>query len=491
MTNRIFISADHGMAIIYFLQSDVIPTLLAAGVEIVILTDDETKEKISQRFGYLAQSASQSKRITFEGLRLGKANKFATTHQPRIQWLLAYLRRTGGSWRINTEAMDSHIWEVWVENGWKFRLGIWIPAALAILVLRTFAFARNFLVRIQSRFVPSPNLYADLFASHKPDLVIASTAGWRLDRYLLREATLHHVPTMAAIVGWDNPSSYAIRGAPMDYATCWSQLQKDELVYGSDWNPARVHIGGIPSYDGYFRKDWQLSQDDYFRLHGLDPNRKLISYACSFVHFAPNYPNVEALAKLVSSDALVEPSQLLIRLHPSHFQDKPKIFADERERIFALEQQYPNVHVVKPIALGGSLGYYSGEDMDEKSSMMAHSDVLVTVYSTMVVETAVHDTPIVAAVIDVPGGWNKPKKFSLSLKKIGNWPTHKRFRDAKAGRVASNERELCEAINLYLKNPMLDAAERRKFIEDEITFTDATSGRRTAEYILKVLEGPK
>ena len=34
-----------------------------------------------------------------------------------------------------------------------------------------------------------------------------------------------------------------------------------------------------------------------------------------------------------------------------------------------------------------------------------------------------------------------------------------------------------------------EAAERRKFIEDEITFTDGTSGKRTAEYILKVLEG--
>jgi hypothetical protein len=196
---------------------------------------------------------------------------------------------------------------------------------------------------------------------------------------------------------------------------------------------------------------------------------------------------VEALAKLVSSDSLAEPSQLLIRLHPSHFQDKPKIFAEERERIFELEKNYPHVHVVKPVALGGSLGYYSGEDMDEKSSMMAHSDVLVTVYSTMVVETAFHDTPIVAAVIDVPGGWNKPKKYSLSLKKIGDWPTHKRFRDAKAGRVASNERELCEVINLYLKHPGLDATERRKFVEDEITFTDGTSGKRTAEFILKVL----
>ena len=480
MTKKIFISADHGMAIIYFLQSDVVPTLLAAGVEVVVLTDDETRDRIAQRF---AQPG-----LTFEGLKLKQANAYANGFKPRLQWLLAYLRRVGGSWRINTEAMDSHIWEVWVENGWKFRLGIWIPAALAILVLRTFASARKFLMRIQNRFTPRPNLYADLFALHKPDLVIASTAGWRLDRYLLREATLYNVPTMAAIVGWDNPSSYAIPGAPMDYATCWSQLQKDELVFGSDWQPDRVHIGGIPSYDGYFRKEWQLSKDGYFKLHGLDPKRKLISYACSFVHFAPNYPNVEALAKLVSSDSLAEPSQLLIRLHPSHFQDKPQIFAEERERIFALEKQYPNVHVVKPVPLGGSLGYYSGEDMDEKSSMMAHSDVLVTVYSTMVVETAAHDTPIVAAVIDVPGGWNKPKKYSLSLKRIGNWPTHKRFRDAKAGRVASNEKELCEVINLYLKNPSLDVAERRKFIEDEITFTDGTSGKRTAEFILKVLK---
>jgi CDP-glycerol glycerophosphotransferase (TagB/SpsB family) len=480
VSKTILISADHGMAIIYFLQSDVVPTLLEAGVEIVVLTDDETKDRIAQRFARPG--------LTFEGLRLKEASAYAGRVKPRLQWLLAYLRRVGGSWRINTEAMDSHIWEVWVENGWKFRLGIWIPAALAILALRTFAFARIFLVRIQNRFVPRPNLYADLFALHKPDLLIASTAGWRLDRYLLREAKLHSVPTMAAIVGWDNPSSYAIRGAPMDYATCWSQLQKDELVHGSDWDPGRVHIGGIPSYDGYFRKQWLLSKDEYFKLHGLDPDRKLISYACSFVHFAPNYPNVEALARLVASEALAGPSQLLVRLHPSHFQDKPRIFAEEREQIFALEKQYPNVHVVKPVALGGSLGYYGGEDMDEKSSMMAHSDVLVTVYSTMVVETAVHDTPIVAAVIDVPGGWKKPGKFSLSLKKIGNWPTHKRFREARAGRVAQNESELCDILNAYLQNPSLDAAERRRFIEDEITFTDGTSGRRTAAFILKVLE---
>ncbi len=90
-------------------------------------------------------------------------------------------------------------------------------------------------------------------------------------------------------------------------------------------------------------------------------------------------------------------------------------------------------------------------------------------------------------MIDTPGGWNVPKKYSLSLKKIGNWPTHKRFRNAKAGRVAENEDQLRDAINLYLTNPALDAAERFKFIKREITYTDATAGKRTAEYILKIL----
>ena len=469
------------MAIIYFLQSNVLPTLLDAGVEVIVLTDDETKDKIAQRFA--------QPNLIFEGLRLRKANDYAKNVRPRLQWLLAYLRRVGGSRRINTEAMDSHIWEVWVENSWKFRLGIWIPSALMILLLRNFSWARALLVRMQNYFIPDPGLYTDLFDKYNPDMVIASTPGWRMDRYLLRESARRGIPNMTVIVGWDNSSSYNISGADVSWATCWSQLQKDELVYGSDWDPEHVNIGGIPSYDGYFRKQWLMPRDEYFKLHGLDPNHKLISYASSFVHFTPNFPNIEALAKLVSSDSLAEPSQLLIRLHPSHFQDKPKIFAEERQRVFDLEKKYPHVHVVQPVALGGSLGYYGGEDMDEKSSMMAYSDVVVTVYSTMLVETAVHDTPMIAATIDVPGGWNKKGKFSLSLKEIGDWPTHKRFRDAKAGRVATNENELRDVLNMYLTDRTIDSAERRKFVEDEITFTDASSGKRTAKFILKVLGG--
>jgi CDP-glycerol glycerophosphotransferase (TagB/SpsB family) len=145
--------------------------------------------------------------------------------------------------------------------------------------------------------------------------------------------------------------------------------------------------------------------------------------------------------------------------------------------------------VVRPVPLGGSLGYYGGEDMDEKSSMMAYSDVMVTVYSTMLVETAVHDTPMIAAVIDSPGGWNTPGKYSLSLKDIGNWPTHDRFRKAGAGRVAATEAELRESLDFYLEESSRDAAQRKDFTRQEISFTDGSAGRRTAEFILRVLRG--
>jgi hypothetical protein len=144
--------------------------------------------------------------------------------------------------------------------------------------------------------------------------------------------------------------------------------------------------------------------------------------------------------------------------------------------------------VVEPVALGGDLGHYSGEDMPEKTSMMAYSDVFTTVYSTMCVETAIHNRPIVSVCFDAPGGWNKKGKFSLPLSEIGEWPTHQRFRKAGAGRVALDEAGLEEALNAYLQDPSLDSNLREKFICDEVTYTDGSAGRRTGLWLLSLLE---
>ena len=471
----IFISADHGLAIIYFLQSDVVKTLVEKGARVVVLTDDGLVEQIKQRFGMPG--------MIVEGLRYKTCQQYANAVQPSLQYWSNYVRRVGTSARINTEAMDSHMRQVEAEAQGTQRV-IATLARGVITLMRHSRPSRQCLVRWQRRYTPA--IYDDLFEKYQPDLVVSATYGWRNDRYLLRESVRRGIKTGAVIVGWDNPSSYGVPAAPLDFVTCWSEIQKQELVDGSDWNPANVNIGGIPSYDGYFRKEWLIPREEYFKLHGLDPKRKLISYASSFITFSPNYLNIEALARLVAGDELTEPCQLLIRLHPNHFMDEP-LYAGEREKVRELARSLPHVHVVEPVALGGDLGYYSGEDMPEKTSMMAYSDVFTTVYSTMCVETAIHDRPIVSVCIDTPGGWNKPHKFSLKLSKIGDWPTHQRFREAGAGRVAYDADQLKEHLNLYLADPELDGEKRRKFIKDEVTFTDGSAGRRTGEYLFSLI----
>ena len=482
MPTTIFISADHGLAVIYFLQTDVLPTLLEAGIEVVVLTDDALVNGIAARFGRPG--------LLFEGLRFAECRRYFQTVSPSQQYWLDFLRRAGGSYRVNLGAVEAYREQVRFEAK-GIRRAVFPVMEGVLKAIRSSKRLRKALVRRQARF--NPEIYKDLFEKYKPVMTVAATPGWRLDRYLLRESAARGVINTTVIVGWDNPSSYLVPGAPMDFATCWSAIQKEELVLGSDWDPAHVHIGGIPSYDGYFNKKWMMPRADYFKLHGLDPDRRLIAYAASFITFSPNIQNIEALAELVSGDDLAEPSQLLVRLHPNHFMDVPR-FAKELERTRELVARYPHVHLVEPVPLlgrngaeGGELGYYSGEDMDEKSSMMAHADIFTTVYSTMVVEAACHGTPVVAVTIDHEYGWDEPDKFYLPLTRIGHWPTHRRFIDSNAGQAATNRDELRDALNAYLADPNADLNTREKFLAEEITFTDGSAGRRTGDYLLSLL----
>ena len=480
MTKRIFLIADHGLSLIYFLQSDLTATLLKAGVEVVLFTDDEALPAIASRFSQPG--------LTFEGIRTKACDSYFISVDPPIQRWLDLLRWVGGSKRINTAAMDGN-YNILTVGYYSSRQRYALPfLRVLIWLMRRSKQLRRFIVRAQQRY--TSNIYPDLFEKYQPNLVVSRTPGWRQDRYILREAARHGIHTAAVLVGWDNPSSYTLSGSPVEHIVCWSEIQKEELILGSDWDPKDVFIGGIPSYDGYFRREWLIPRDEYFRQHGLDPDRKLLAYACSFETLHPNFPNMAVLIDLVNNNRLSEPCQLLIRFHPNHFRKNTR-FEGEKKRVAEYIIGMPHIHMVEPVSLGAGLAHYSGEDMPEKASMMNWSDVFLTVYSTMMVETAIHDRPIVSMTIDTPGGWNMKGVYSPPLTTIGGWPTHKRFRDSGAGRVAETPEQVRELVDFYLQNPTADGKERQKFIHDECTFTDGSAGKRTGEYILSLLKEKK
>jgi hypothetical protein len=472
---RVFICADHGLAVFYFLQSNIVQTLLDGGVEVVVLTEDHTTEQIRTWFG--------SPGLTVEGMRLDKIQAYQKKTSQTTQFWVDFLRRAGAANKTNLAVVDSYIQQVKYEAHPRRRQVFPLMEGVARM-MRVFRPARQALRRYQDRF--TANIYADLFEKYQPALVIAGSPGFRQDRFLLREAAARNIPTAAAMISWDSSSSYGLPGARVDWMTCWSEIQKRELMGGADWPDERVNIGGMPPYDNYLgdmlarKNTWVMPRQDYFNLHNLDPNRKLLSYASSFVSWSPNIQNVEALVGLITSQALSQPCQLLVRLHPIHMSGH---YVAEADRIRELARQNKHIHVVEPTPMG-ALGHY-GEDVTERTSMMAHSDIFLTVYSTMCVEASFQERPIISVCIDAKSGY--PGKFWVPMSQIGTWPTHSRFRSSGAGRIASDEDELLQAIECYLQNPRADLEAQRRFLLQECTYVDGSAGQRTAEFFLKLL----
>jgi hypothetical protein len=339
-------------------------------------------------------------------------------------------------------------------------------------------------MKIQVRLL-TPGFYQDLFVKYQPDLILASTAGWRIDRYFLREANRSNLKTAVVVVGWDNPSANGLPGAFVDYINVWSKIHQWELNKGIDWPLDKIHIGGMPLYDNYLTKKWLVSRDDYFKAHGLDPEKKLLAFVATALSITPNLHIIQALAEIVSHNQLEMPTQLLVRLHPNHYKPVER-YEQEREAIFELAKQYPNVHVVAPRALAGGLPRYSGEDFEEKASMIAHCDMMISIYSTMVVEAALHNKPVISACINSPTGW--PENFWIPLDEVPSWPTAKRVVACKASETAYTIEQLIDAINRYTKNPELHAEGRRKFIEQELTYLGVGEAvQNTADYLVSLL----
>ena len=302
----------------------------------------------------------------------------------------------------------------------------------------------------------------------------------------MREARRRGIPSVTTVVGWDNTSSHGLPGAFVDYINVWSEAQKKELIDGVDWPPERIHIGGMPLYDGYISKKWLISKKKYYSMHGLDPGKKLIAFAASTLSVTPNYHLIENLVKLVNEGKLDYPAQLLIRLHPNHYKKHPH-FREEAEAVRSLIGKNKNVYIVEPAEVPGGLERYSGEDYPEKGSMLAHCDILVTAYSTMVVEAMLHDTPVISACIDSPAGW--PGKYWAPMHTIPTWPTARRFSKIKAGRLALTVDELRQHINNYLADPQLDAENRHQFIKQELTFLNGEATQCTVDYIWALADG--
>ena len=144
------------------------------------------------------------------------------------------------------------------------------------------------------------------------------------------------------------------------------------------------------------------SREAFFRQIGADPSRKLITLTTTPRELYPHHDHVlRVLMRAMDDGAWREPAQVLVRLHPR----------DDRDA-YAEFEGAPHVMIEKPfrstVTAGDGLAVdITADNQRHLADTMRHSDVVVNVASTIAIEAAIFDTPVVNVSFDgeTPSEW--------------------------------------------------------------------------------------
>lgn len=283
------------------------------------------------------------------------------------------------------------------------------------------------------------------------------------------------IPTATFIFSWDNLSSKGRIAAPFDHYLVWSDLMRDELCrFYPDVSRDRVHVVGTPQFDVYADSARLQSRGDFCRFLGADPGRPLITYSGGDATTCPEDPeHVTVLMQLVRAGRIAGRPQVLLRPTP----------VDNGQRYARVRAEFPELVFLPPRWIEGRPGDWSQtlpspEDVSFLANLTYHSAINVNVASTMTVDFALRDRPVVNVAFDVA----TPPPFPRPLWNFYYEFDHYRLVvELGAARFARSPEELSAHVNAYLADPSLDREARRRLVEREVMMPLGDAGRRIAD----------
>ncbi len=328
---------------------------------------------------------------------------------------------------------------------------------------------RKFLM-LCNNLEPIPEHVKHIFDKWNPDAVFAPTMIPREEVALMRLAKAKGKVTIGMFKSWDNPTSKAfIRIAP-DWIICHNEIMVEEAVSLYDYPREKMFISGIPQYDEYIKPDFLEPRDSFFKNLGLSGKEKLILYAPAGDWMNEN--DKETLSILLESldKGELPHAKVLLRLHPAY-----KSGTEELKGHPLLVVERPGKHVddnLKNVE-------FEEEEMRHLASSLAYCDVLINTASTLSIEAAIYDKPVILLGFD-------------GNKKLDYWKSVIRYYDrehyvpiVKSGgaRLVKSKSEFISAMREYLEHPETDRANRARMVKEECFVLDGKAGERIGKFI--------
>jgi hypothetical protein len=324
----------------------------------------------------------------------------------------------------------------------------------------------------------TPPLGCEFFDRYQPDLVFFTT-GFSRRQVIERGAVQRGIRTAAFIMSWDNLTSKGPLRIRADRVIVWNEFMHEEVVRHHGYPPEHVFVSGIPQFDIYHDRAGYATRAQFFQRMQLDPARKLIVYTTGTPGTAPfDHEVVDLLHQSIQRGEFRQPCQLLVRLHPKDRYDDYRRF----ERQPGLVLQLPG----RRSRHTDDSWNPTHEDMYGLAETMCYADVVVNVASTITIDAAAFDKPVVNIAYD--GYTTKP--YLQSALRYYDYDHYRRIVQSGGVRIARSNAETIEHVQAYLDDPTLEAAGRALIRTSQCWKLDGQSGRRIGQYLLDLLYGP-
>ena len=322
-----------------------------------------------------------------------------------------------------------------------------------------------------------------VFDLHGPSLVAVSTPGLIFAEIpLLRTARRRGVRTVAVDLSWDNLTNKLLPIRRVDRLIVWNSTMRREAQELHGYEPGEIEVAGPPQFDGYFNGAPRSRRAVFCRRLGLDPERRLLTLTTIPAEAYPRHDLViDRLLDAIRSGAIRRPCDLLVRVHPR----------DDLRR-YDRYAGTPHLVIEKPFRQSATAGDGHSVDVTIENTRhladtMCHSDVVLNVASTIAIEAAIFDTPVVNIAFDEDDAEARP--FLTSPIRYYSYTHYQQIVRAGAVRIARSPAEMIDLVNRYLDEPSLDAAGRRRVVAEQCELTDGRSAERLADAIVRELSG--
>ena len=477
----IFFAPYRNVSIRYILSTDIFKYLRDKNdLRIIVFLKNNDIDYYEKKYG--------SENIIFEDILYNQSISIIKSHIGSFFILIrTYMYGKKGKLENNSPKVWGAIYEKqFSESGIRGKIFSSLAKLIAALGSQ-FSYLRKFVVYLESILFKG-SIYDHYFVHYEPKQLVISSTGYMIDPLIMRAAKRNNCKVLSLVHSWDNPTTKAYGGVSPDNVVAWNEIMKEELSVFHDIKKENIHVGGIAHWDDYFNGSLK-NGGPFFKKEANNTTRKFIMYATSSpIMFKTTFDIIEDILIKIKNGIIVNKPKLIVRLHPNYLakqkSNKRLILDVYKGKIDELQNKYVglvefNMPIVNWIKDDYELPI---EDVKNLGKLLMKSDLLLTEYSTLMIEGSIFDTPVINVALGNFRNTDQPISVIEDLNHI------QRVLKTKATRQAYNMDQLIDQINQYLSNPQLDSENRKKLVEQEITTNIGHAGEEIGKHIYSLLD---